>query len=67
METYEGMRRQAEEALASKTARLADPYSEELARRFESKEEQLEYERIVREYYSLLTRAKASLGCRCTM
>jgi hypothetical protein len=61
METYEGMRRQAEQTLASRTGRPVDQNVDGLARRFESKEQQLEYERIVREYYSLLARAKAKL------
>lgn len=62
METYQEMRRQAEEALASRTSRFVDQHRDGLARRFESKEQELEYERIVGEYYALLTRAKARVG-----
>jgi hypothetical protein len=62
VETYQEMRRQAEETLASRTGRFVDQHRDGLARRFESEEQQLEYERIVREYYALLRRAKARLG-----
>jgi hypothetical protein len=59
MEASEGMRRQAEQKLASRLTRPVDRNEDRLARRFASKEQQLEYERIVREYYSLLARARA--------
>ena len=62
MKTYKAMRRQTEQTLASRTGRPIGQNVGGLDRRFESKEEELDYEKIVREYYALLARAKAKLG-----
>jgi hypothetical protein len=62
METYEGMRRQVDQTPAAKAGRRAHQDGDARAPKFESNEQELEYQRIVREYYSLLARAKAGLS-----
>jgi hypothetical protein len=62
MERYERLRRQAEQAERSRIAGRVHQSRDGHAPRFESREQQLEYEMILREYFSLLEQAKASLG-----